>query len=621
MRRSASEFAIVVSRALIAASNQAIPNCTWAPSLEQTLHRLGCRDSLSPTLVSRVIDPFLLNHHSLALGFFNWASQQPGFCHTSTTYQAILKSLSLSRQYNAIEKLFKEVKAHKIHLSPDVYGSIIGSLISGKKTHLAFLVFSEVFDEMISRGVRLTTLGFGVFIWKFCRNNEFSETLSLLDEVRKVDFLGINGSVIAVLVVHGLCSEGRLSDTVYALEELRKRECKPDFMAYRIVAETMRMMRRVVDVEMVLKKKRKLGVAPRANDYREFIHELISERLICEAKELGEVIVSGNFPIEDDVLNVLIGSVSSIDPFHAVLFLKFMLDTERYPTLLTLSNLSGNLCKYGKTDELVEVYKLLSTKEYFQDLESYNMMVSFLCKAGRVKEAYQVLQEMKKKGLGPDVSSYNSLLEACCREDLVRPAKRLWDEMFSNGCSGNLNSYNILIQRLSEIGQVEDAHRLFCHMMEKGLGPDATTYISLLEGFCQAKNLEMALKVYNQSVQQDVMLANTILSTFNLCLCKEGFFLAASKLLRDRTSDIGYIESHMTLLKYLADAGQLSLAIEHIKWVAGKSHILLHAIQTEVSVALSSSSKPDAMLQLFQALAENGKIPENGSIRNVLKSS
>ncbi|XP_022880198.1 pentatricopeptide repeat-containing protein At5g14080 isoform X2 [Olea europaea var. sylvestris] len=553
MRRSVSDFASVVSRALIAASNQAIPNCTWAPSLEQTLHRLACRESLSPALVSRVIDPFLLNHHTLALGFFNWASQQPGFCHTSTTYQAILKSLSLSRQYNAIEKLFKEVKAHRIHLSPDVYGSMIGSLISGKKTHLAFLVFTEntlltseigpktcnsllaalssdgnvqgarkVFDDMISRGVKLTTLGFGVFIWRFCRNNELSETLSLLDKVREVDFSGINGSVIAVLVVHGLCSEGRLTDVVYALEELKKRGCKPDFMAYRIVAETMRMMRRVVDVEMVLKKKRKLGVAPRANDYREFIHELISERLICEAKELGEVIVSGNFPIEDDVLNVLIGSVSSIDPVHAVLFLKFMLETERYPTLLTLSNLSGNLCKHGKTDELVEVYQVLSVKDYFKDLESYNMMVSFLCKAGRVKETYQVLQEMKKKGLSPDVSSYNYLLEACCREDLVRPAKRLWDEMFSNGCSGNLKSYNILIQRLSEIGQVEDAHRLFCHMMEKGLRPDATTYISLLEGFCQAKNLEMALKVFNQSVEHDLMLANNILSTFTLCLCKEG---------------------------------------------------------------------------------------------------
>ncbi|CAA2955107.1 pentatricopeptide repeat-containing protein At5g14080 isoform X1 [Olea europaea var. sylvestris] len=642
MRRSVSDFASVVSRALIAASNQAIPNCTWAPSLEQTLHRLACRESLSPALVSRVIDPFLLNHHTLALGFFNWASQQPGFCHTSTTYQAILKSLSLSRQYNAIEKLFKEVKAHRIHLSPDVYGSMIGSLISGKKTHLAFLVFTEntlltseigpktcnsllaalssdgnvqgarkVFDDMISRGVKLTTLGFGVFIWRFCRNNELSETLSLLDKVREVDFSGINGSVIAVLVVHGLCSEGRLTDVVYALEELKKRGCKPDFMAYRIVAETMRMMRRVVDVEMVLKKKRKLGVAPRANDYREFIHELISERLICEAKELGEVIVSGNFPIEDDVLNVLIGSVSSIDPVHAVLFLKFMLETERYPTLLTLSNLSGNLCKHGKTDELVEVYQVLSVKDYFKDLESYNMMVSFLCKAGRVKETYQVLQEMKKKGLSPDVSSYNYLLEACCREDLVRPAKRLWDEMFSNGCSGNLKSYNILIQRLSEIGQVEDAHRLFCHMMEKGLRPDATTYISLLEGFCQAKNLEMALKVFNQSVEHDLMLANNILSTFTLCLCKEGFFLAASKLLRDRISDIGYTESHMTLLKYLADAGELSLVIEHIKWVREKSHTLLHCILTEVSVALSSSSKSDAMLQLFQILVENDKIPEN----------
>ncbi|KAI3451599.1 hypothetical protein Pfo_008264 [Paulownia fortunei] len=620
MRRSANELASVISRALLAASNQRVPTRAWTPSLEQTLHQLGCRDSLSPTLVARVIDPFLLNHHSLAFGFFNWASQQPGFSHTSATYQSVLKSLSISRQFNSIDKLLKQVRVQKIFLPASVYLSIIGSLVAGRRTHMAFSVFCEVgpvvpeigpevcnsllaalssdgsmksankvFDEMIKRGVRLSTLGFGVFVWWACRKKGLSEILSLVDAVRKDDFSVIDGSTIALLVVHGLCVESRVQDAVFALEELRKRECKPDFMAYRIVAETLREMGNVVDVEMILKKKRKLGVAPRANDYRELILQLVSERLMCEAKELGEVIVSGNFPIEDDVLNVLIGSVSATDPLHAVSFLRFMLEKERLPTLLTLINLSENLCKHEKSDELVEVFQLLSTKEYFRNLESYNVMISFLCKAGRVKEGYQVLQEMKKKGSGPDILSYNSLLEACCREDLVRPAKRLWDEMFASGCCGNVDSYNILIPKFSEVGQVEDACHLFYHMFGKGLEPDELTYRSLLQGLCQAKNLEMALEVFNKSVEQDETLANTLLSTFLLCLCKEGFFHPASKLLRDLTGGIGCLESHLTLLRYLADVGEHSLATEHIQWVADKSPALLHAIQTESAASFSSS--------------------------------
>ncbi|XVF16163.1 hypothetical protein REPUB_Repub10bG0007900 [Reevesia pubescens] len=180
--------------------------------------------------------------------------------------------------------------------------------------------------------------------------------------------------------------------------ELRSRDCKPDFIAYWIVAEAFRKTNSVVERELVLKKQRKVGVAPRSNDYREFILGLILERLICEARDIAEVIVSGNFPVEDDVLNALIGSVSRIDPGSAIMFLNFMVGKGRLPTLLTLSNLNCNLCKHGKVDELLELYQVLSSHDYFSDMESYNAMVSFLCKAGRVREAYGVLQEMKKKG-------------------------------------------------------------------------------------------------------------------------------------------------------------------------------------------------------------------------------
>lgn len=549
---SVAELATQISRALISVSNHTRPTRSWNPSLEQTLHKLGCRNSLTPSLVARVIDPFLLTHHSLALGFFNWASQQPGYVHTSTTYQSILKALSFSRQFNAIDTLLKQVRAQKMVLDSSVYTSVIASLIIGKKTQNAFFLFTEVsslihdigpvicnsllaalasdgyfenarkvFEEIILKGVPFTTLGFGIFIWKFCRISDVGDILSTLDEVRGCRS-EINGSVVAVLIIHGLCQASRVSEAFWVMDELRNRNFKPDFMAYWIVAEAFRSTGNMVETNRVLKKKRKLGVAPRSNDYREFILALILERRICEAKELGLVIVSGNFPIEDDVLNALIGTVSGIDPNSALMFFKFMVERERFPTLLSLCKFSRNLCEHDMTDELWKVFQVLSFQNHFKDLKSYNMMVSFLGKAGKVKEAYAVLQEMKKNGLSPDVSSYNSLLEACCREDLLRPAKRLWDEMFTNGCSGNLKTYNILIQKFSEVGQVEEAHRLFQHMLGKGLLPDATTYTSLLQGLCQEKKLEAAFEVLKKSVKQDLVLAQIVLRPSVLYLCKEG---------------------------------------------------------------------------------------------------
>lgn len=460
-----------------------------------------------------------------------------------------------------------------------------------------------MFDEMTKRGVGFTTLGFGVFVWRVCGEGELERVLSLLDGVRECGS-GINGSVAAILIVHGLCRASKVSEALWMLDELRSRGWKPDFMAYWVVAAAFRLMGNVADEVKVLKMKRKLGVAPRCGDYRELILGLVSERRICEAKEVGEVIVGGNFPVEDDVLNALIGSISSVDPGAAIVFFNFMVEKERFPAILAVSNLSRNLCRHGKVDELLEVFHALNSHNYFKDVEGYNVMVSFLCKAGRVREAYAVLQEMKKKGFRPNVSSYNYVMEACCKEDLLRPARKLWDEMFASGCCGNLKTYNILIQKLSEVGQAEEAQMLFDHMLDKGVEPDFTSYTSLLEGLCQENKLEAAFELYNKSVKQNVILARDILSSFILSLCREGHLRDASKLLCGLNHDIGHAESHVILLKCLADSQEIPIAIEHLKWVQEKSPSMLQDICTGLLAALSSATCPDPILQFLQRIQD-----------------
>ncbi|GMH15046.1 hypothetical protein Nepgr_016887 [Nepenthes gracilis] len=645
MKQSLSQSASLISRALISASNNSRLTGTsaWTLSLEQTLHRLGCRDWLTPSLVAGVIDPHLLHRPSLSLGFFNWASQQPNFCHSSLTYHSILKSLSVSRHFSALEKLLKEAKSRKIPIDPSIYCSLITSQIKDKKFHEAFLMLNEVnsfvgdigadlcnsllaglasdgyfdfarklFDDMIVRGVSFSTLGFGLFIYKYCKCLGLSDTLGLLDDIRR-RVSDINGSIIAILIINGLCQVGRVSDAFSVLEELRNRDCKPDFMAYRIVVEAFRTKGCTAEVQEVLKRKRKLGVAPRASDYREFIFALISEGCICEASELGEVIVAGNFPIDGDILNALVESVSAVNPSSAMFFWRHFVG-KRVPTLLTLSTLSRNLCKHGKTDELLEAFQSLSAKDYFKDLKSYNVMILHLCLAGRVREAYGVLGEMRKNGLAPDISSYNIIMEACCREDLLRPAKKLWDEMFVCGVHGNLKTYNLLIKKFSETGQVEEAQALLNHMFEKRVTPDATTYTSLLEGLCHDSKIDAAIQIFHKAIHLDKTLEQTILSPFVLYLCKGGHFLSASKLLSSLGGNADYTEAHVVLLKCLTDAREVHVAIEHMKQVIGFSPSLSQGIYNELLVLLSSSSSPESILQLLAEMPGNQLTPNNGDL-------
>lgn len=83
-----------------------------------------------------------------------------------------------------------------------------------------------------------------------------------------------------------------------------------------------------------------------------------------------------------------------------------------------------------------------------------------------------------------------------------------------------------------------------------------------------------------------------------------GLFPAASKLLCGLTFDIAHSSSHVILLKYLADAGEVPIAIEHVKWVRETSPSMLQMISAKLSASLSSSSKPELILGLLQKVQE-----------------
>lgn len=385
---------------------------------------------------------------------------------------------------------------------------------------------------MLVGAVELDTVGFGVFVKAVGRKHD-----GLAEALRLVDLVGcqgscINRSVVAAMVIDGMCRDGRIEDAWNALEELRLRGWKPDFVAYRIVAEEFRVAGRVEEEGRILKQKRKLGVAPRKAEYRECVLALVSNGLVTEAKEMAEAVVLGDFPIDDDVLNVLVGSVSDIDVDGASMFCKFMMGKGRFPSTEMLVRLCENLCKSKKGDKMWEIFTVLLEKGYCKTARDYHLVVSFLGKAGKVREAYDVLKEVKRKRLEPDVSSYNALMEALCKSNLLRPAKKLWDEMFTSGCSPNLHTYNILITKFTEMGESEEVQQLFDHMFQKEVAPDGATYTSFITMLCHKHKYEQALEVFRRSLTQDAEVASSVLSMFIPALCKQGIneVLAAAQI-------------------------------------------------------------------------------------------
>lgn len=521
-------------------------------------------------------------------------------------------------------------------LDPRLCNSLLASLSADGHLKLS----GTVFGSMLDRNIGCTTLGFGVYLNWYCRDAELGETLGILDRLRARSMEKIDGSVVAALVADGLCRCSRVVDARKALGELRKRGCKPDFIAYQIVVEAFRGVGRVEDARQVLKEKRKLGVAPRMDDYEAFIVGLILEKRILEAKCLADTIIKGNFPVAGAVLDALIASVSCDYVESAFAFLQFMTEKGFLPSPKTVQCLTSSLARNKEAGKMWGVLRLLSANNYFSDVASYNAVVSALCEVGQVKEAYYVVKEMRANGLSPDIHSYNCLMEACCKEDLVRPAKRLWDEMFTYGCPGNLQTYNILIRKLSKSGEVQEAHGLFRHMLGKGILPDNVSYSALIKGMCRDGKTDDAFEIFKKSFEQDKQLASSTLRILISSLCQGGMtvtksiqrvkllqilyvalsfdmnpialnvtghFAAAIKIMQHlSSSELDMSTAHVILVKSLSELGEIKMAVDYLKEIIEKEPSKLKEISMELIHSLSFSLNMDPIMNLLEEMRRIG---------------
>lgn len=81
-----------------------------------------------------------------------------------------------------------------------------------------------------------------------------------------------------------------------------------------------------------------------------------------------------------------------------------------------------------------------------------------------------------------------------------------------------------------------------------------------------------------------------------------GYFLAASKFLLSLRDDVNNWESHVTLLRFLADAEEVPLAIKHINVIKESIPTMLKPISSELFGSLSSAQNPNPVRQMLQAI-------------------
>ncbi|XP_047092678.1 pentatricopeptide repeat-containing protein At5g14080-like isoform X2 [Lolium rigidum] len=169
-----------------------------------------------------------------------------------------------------------------------------------------------------------------------------------------------------------------------------------------------------------------------------------------------------------------------------------------------------------------------------------------------------------------------------------------------------------VIQFSHEIGETGEVQQLFDHMLQKGVAPDGATYTSVITMLCQENKYEQAEEIFNKSVVQDSKLASSVLTVLILALCKQGSFKAALSVMFSVPSNIETSNSHVILLKFLTDAEEIEMALEHIKWIKRCCSSTFQGIMNELMASLSTSASLQPVTKLVRYLHSQGLVDEVG---------
>ena len=81
-----------------------------------------------------------------------------------------------------------------------------------------------------------------------------------------------------------------------------------------------------------------------------------------------------------------------------------------------------------------------------------------------------------------------------------------------------------------------------------------------------------------------------------------GNFKVALSVMCNVPSNVENLNSHIILLKYLTDVGEVEMAIEHLKWIRSNCSSNFENIMNELMASLSTSASLQHVTKLIQYL-------------------
>ncbi|GJT69060.1 pentatricopeptide repeat-containing protein [Tanacetum coccineum] len=468
-----------------------------------------------------------------ALNTFKWASKQPHFLHTQSTYKALIHKLCVFRRFHIAHQLLDEMPT-SIGSPPDedIFIIIVRGLgrarmlrqvvkvldlVSSFNVSPTLKIYNAILDVLVKEDIdiarafyrrRMMECGvegdmytYGTLMKGLCLTNRVSDGFKLLQVMKNKGV--IPNVVVCNTLIHALCKNGKFG--IGRARSLISEMFVPNDVTFNILITAYCKQDNIVQALVMLEKCFHLGFVPDVITITKVLEILCRNDRVAEAVEVLERVEMKGGKIDVVAYNTLVKGFCNLrKPKAARRFLKEMelkggflsnrIDEalefltkmgSQFPRAIDRSTHILAFCEQGKTENAKKIYDQMIQEGSIPSILVIVTLIRGLCEETMVREAFEIMDHMLSIGYVPDASTLNPLVNTLCEEGKAGSALKFLEDMTGRGCLTDSGSYSPLICEFCKRGDFHKGLMLLVEMVEKGNIPNYASWNSLVHSLAK----------------------------------------------------------------------------------------------------------------------------------------
>ncbi|KAJ8642590.1 hypothetical protein MRB53_004338 [Persea americana] len=404
------------------------------------------------------------NLSKIALGFFIWAQQQPGYRHDDAAYALMIDVLGKVRQFDVAWQLLVEMSQREDNPNSGVFHVLIRRYIAAGLTRQAI----RTFDDMEAFVERKPELGdFNFLLDTLCKYG-YAKVATEIFNKRRFGF--IPDVKTYTILIYGWCKMNKVEMGERFFREMVDRGLEPNVVTYNILLN---------------------GICRRSRLRPEFRFE----RIVKAAEDMFDDMQRKG--VEPDVTSysIVLHVYSRAQKPDLVLWkLGLMKERGICPNIATYTSVIKCLCSCGRLEDAGELLDEMVRNGVCPSGATFNCFFKEYRGRKDTDSALKLYRKVKESPSSSaldvlNINTYNILIGMFSKLGRMEIVRELWNDMIERGVGPDLDSYTLLIHELCEKQKWREACQFFMEMIEKGILPQKTTFETLYRGLIQSDML------------------------------------------------------------------------------------------------------------------------------------